>query len=205
MMCTAEVISWVWTESLTMNGEERINSATPHCPYYPVNYGTMKGLLHQPSGFTYVGALILVIVTGIAISAASTYWSTTVRREKEAELLFRGDQIRKAIKSYYESPPPGHAKFYPQSLKDLLRDPRYMKVVRHLRKIYRDPMTEDGQWGLVLDSKGGIKGVFSKSKQEPIKTDNFPSGYEGFEKAKAYEEWKFVYEPKKTVTKKINK
>ncbi|RLB79613.1 MAG: hypothetical protein DRH15_08710, partial [Deltaproteobacteria bacterium] len=120
-------------------------------------------------GFTYIGALILVVVTGIAITAASTYWSTTVRREKEAELLFRGDQIRKAIGSYYERAPSGRAKSYPSRLDDLLRDPRYMKVVRHLRRLYRDPMTDDGQWGLVLDGKGHIKGVFSKSKEKPIK------------------------------------
>ena len=166
--------------------------------------GTL-GRRAEPQGFTYVGALILVIVTGIAISAASTYWSTMVRREKEAELLFRGDQIRKAIESYYEHAPSGRGKSYPSSLKDLIKDPRYMKVVRHLRKIYRDPMTEDGQWGLILDGRGGIKGVFSKSKQRPIKVGNFPEEYESFQKAKTYEDWKFVYVPKVTVPKKVNK
>ena len=146
-------------------------------------------------GFTYIGALILVVVTGIALTSASTYWSTKVRREREAELLFRGEQIRKAIGSYYEKAPPGWAKSYPSRLEDLLKDPRYMKVVRHLRRIYRDPMTEDGQWGLVLDSKGRIKGVYSKSKEKPMKIGGFPKGYEGFEKAKTYQDWKFVYKP----------
>jgi type II secretory pathway pseudopilin PulG len=188
-----------------MSGECNLED-TPEKSWH--QYSCLSKGMSLPSdagGFTYVGALILVIVTGIAISAASTYWSTMVRREKEAELLFRGDQIRKAIGSYYEQAPPGHSKSYPSSLKDLIRDPRYMKVVRHLRKIYRDPMTEDGQWGLILDGRGRIKGVFSKSKERPIKVGNFPKGYENFEKAKTYQDWKFVYVPKVSIPKKVKK
>ena len=188
-----------------MNGEDTIATVEQICPCGDIDHSRLMNPAKSTQGFTYVGALILVIVTGIALSAASTYWSTIVQREKEAELLFRGDQIRKAIRSYYENPPSGHTKSYPQSLKDLVRDPRYMKVVRHLRKIYRDPMTEDGQWGFVLDSRGGIKGVFSKSNKRPLKASNFPKQYEGFEKAKSYQDWKFVYQAKKSTMKKANK
>ncbi len=204
-MYTAAVISLVWTGSLTMNGEPALNKRMFVRRSLRINLATVGLEGWGPAGFTYVGALILIIVTGIAISAASTYWSTTVKREKEVELLFRGDQIRKAIGSYYEHAPQGHGKSYPSSLKDLLRDPRYMKVVRHLRRIYRDPMTGDGRWGLILDSKGGIKGVFSKSKETPIKVGCFPVGYEDFERAKTYRDWKFLYEPKRTATKKVSK
>jgi len=154
-----------------------------------------NGLIFPIAGFTYIGALILVVITGIALTAASTYWSTTVRREKEAELLFRGDQIRKAIASYYTKSPSGWAHTYPSSLKDLLKDPRYPSTMRHLRRIYRDPMTEDGRWGLILDDKGCIKGVFSKSRDKPLKTGGFPEEYASFEKAKTYSDWKFVYVP----------
>ncbi len=150
----------------------------------------------KQGGFTYIGALVLVVVTGIALTGASTYWSTIVKREKEAELLFRGDRIRRAIGSYYERAPSGRPKSYPSSLEDLLKDPRYMTLKRHLRKIYPDPMTEDGKWGLILDSRGGIKGVFSKSKDRPLKTGQFPEEYSHFEKAKTYSDWKFVYVPK---------
>ncbi|MBW2018320.1 MAG: type II secretion system protein [Deltaproteobacteria bacterium] len=95
------------------------------------------------SGFTYLSALILVAVMGIALGAAGRYWSTTVKREKEKELLFRGDQIRRAIESYYLSNPGSGGAKYPLSLAHLLKDPRYHDVRRHLRKLYRDPMTED--------------------------------------------------------------
>ncbi len=147
-------------------------------------------------GFTYVGALVLVVVTGIALTSASTYWSTIVKREKEEELLFRGDRLRAAIGSFYESAPSGRANSYPSSLEELLKDPRFPILKRHIRKIYRDPMTKEGRWGLILDSRGGIKGVFSLSKEIPAKQAGFPKEYSHFENAKSYSDWKFVYVPK---------
>jgi len=192
MMSIAAATWWGSMECRTMSGRAARALVRGDC-LAACSHANLS--VHPESGFTYVGALILVVVTGIALTAASTYWSTKVRREKEAELLFRGDQICSAIESYYEKAPPGWAKSYPSRLEDLLKDPRYMKVMRHLRRVYKDPMTEDGQWGLVMDGKGGIKGVFSRGKNEPIKIGDFPEGYENFEKAKTYQDWKFVYEP----------
>ncbi len=48
----------------------------------------------------------------------------------------------------------------------------------------------------MYDSKGGVKGIYSKSREKPIKVGNFPSDYEDFEKAKNYSDWKFIYVPK---------
>jgi len=56
-------------------------------------------------------------------------------------------------------------------------------------------MTSEAQWGYVLAPKGGIKGVFSKSKETPMKTGHFPASYEDFERAKTYSDWKFVFMP----------
>ncbi len=95
--------------------------------------------------------------------------------------MFRGDQIRWAIKSFYEHPPEGRPHTYPRSMQDLLRDPRYLGVRRHLRKNYPDPMTSDGEWAFIRDSKGCIKGVFSPSQATPLKTGNFPNDYKHFE------------------------
>ncbi|MBW2305209.1 MAG: type II secretion system protein [Deltaproteobacteria bacterium] len=150
------------------------------------------------SGFTYLSALILVAVMGIALGAAGRYWSTTVKREKEKELLFRGDQIRRAIESYYLSNPGSGGAKYPLSLAHLLKDPRYHDVRRHLRKLYRDPMTEDGEWGLIMDKTGGIKGVFSKSLEPPLKRGHFPSRYASFKEASSYADWKFIASPGNT-------
>ncbi|MBW1863002.1 MAG: type II secretion system protein, partial [Deltaproteobacteria bacterium] len=147
----------------------------------------------KPEGFSYISALIFVSVMGISITAASTYWSTIMKREREKELLFRGDQIRRAIESYYTGAPGGGGKKYSRSLKELLKDPRYPAPRRHLRKLYKDPMDVDREWGFIMASGGRIKGVFSKSKEKPLKVGNFPAEYENFEKAKTYSDWKFVH------------
>jgi len=146
-------------------------------------------------GFTYPGLLILVVITGIALTSASRYWSTAARREKEAELLFRGDQIKKAIESYYNSAPNGQQK-YPRILQNLLKDNRHQIIKRHLRKIYQDPMTKDGEWEKILATGGGIKGVYSKSTAKPLKTGGFTKEYKNFEDSEKYSDWKFIYPSK---------
>ena len=69
--------------------------------------------------------------------------SHATQREKEAELLFRGEQYREAIASYYKK-----EQRYPQSLEELLEDKRYPMPVRHLRRLYRDPSPgrRNGRW-----------------------------------------------------------
>lgn len=151
------------------------------------------------SAFSYITALMFVAIIGISLTAGSTYWSTITKREKEKELLFRGDQIRRAIQSYYKGAPGGGSQ-YPASLNDLLKDPRYLTTRRYLRKIYTDPMTQDGQWGLVKAPGGGIMGVFSKSEQRPLKVGNFPEDYVSFEEAEKYSDWRFVYPNEKEAT-----
>lgn len=157
--------------------------------------GERRRKISGNGGFTYLSALIIVVISGIALTGASEYWSTIAKREREEELMFRGDRIRKAIASYYDRAPAGRAHTYPPALKDLLKDPRSMKTVRHLRKLYRDPMAGDGTWGLVLAEGGGVKGVFSKSEKKPLKAGGFPAEYQVFEKAKTYADWKFTYNP----------
>jgi len=118
-----------------------------------------------------------------------------MKREKEAELLFRGDAIRKEFESYYNFT---NNREYPRSLDDLLKDPRSLTPKRHLRKLYRDVMNPDGEWELILDDTGGIKGVRSKSKDEPLKKARFPDPYQSFETAANYNDWKFVFEARTT-------
>lgn len=156
--------------------------------------GRMEGW--KVDGFTYLGLLILVVITGIALTSASRHWSTSARREKEAELLFRGDQIKKAIESYYNSAPGGQQK-YPRILQNLLKDNRHQIIKRHLRRIYQDPMTKDGEWKKILDKGGGIKGVHSKSIAKPLKTGGFTKEYKDFEDSEKYSDWKFIYPSKR--------
>ena len=131
---------------------------------------------------------------GIGLAAVGPVSRTLQLRDKERELLFVGDQFRRAIATYYEKTP-GGLKQYPKKLEDLLRDNRYPNVQRYLRKIYTDPLTGNAQWGLVEIPGIGITGVYSLSELAPVKTANFSALYKSFATAKKYSDWKFVYVP----------
>lgn len=143
-------------------------------------------------GFTYIGLLIVVALAGIALAGAGTLWSTTVRREREAELLFVGEQFQRAITAYFEQGPGGVRQF-PAKLEDLLQDRRFPTTRRHLRKVYVDPSTGTRNWGLVRGPGDGITGVYSQSEGVPIKRAEFAAAFVQFAAAKSYRDWQFVH------------
>lgn len=151
-------------------------------------------ITNRQSGFTYLAALLLIVIMGTVLAATGVVWHTAQQREKERELLYVGDQFRRAIGLYYERTP-GKFKKYPNSLQDLLKDERHLSVQRYLRKIYLDPMTRKAAWGIVPAPGGGIMGVYSLSEEEPRKTGNFPFRDSEFEGKGKYAEWQFVYQP----------
>lgn len=143
-------------------------------------------------GFTFIGLLIIISISGILLSAVGIVWHQDSQRNKEQELLFVGDAYRRAIQSYYDESPNGN-KQYPQKLEELLLDKRFPSVKRHIRILYPNPITKDYSWMLIKQADR-IKGVTTKSEQVPIKTAGFPKVYEEFSKAKTYADWKFIYE-----------
>ena len=159
----------------------------------PLAFGSRppcQGVKKNQRGFTYVGVLIFVALTGAGLAAFGRIASHEAQREKEAELIFRGDAFRDAIASYYKK-----EQRYPQSLDQLLEDKRYPMPVRHLRTLYKDPMTGEADWGLVEAPGGGIMGVHSKSTAAPIKSGNFSLKNGEFAAAQSYAEWKFAHSP----------
>ena len=155
----------------------------------------MKRSPSRAKGFTFVSLLIVVAITAGALAAAGGLWSQAAQREKERELLFVGEQFRQAIALYYWRTP-GGAHQYPKSLEALLDDNRWPTTQRYLRKLYRDPVTNTADWGIVEAPGGsGIMGVYSKSEEVPIKTAGFPARFGAFEDARNYTEWKFVFSP----------
>ncbi len=156
-----------------------------------VNYGQLSC---REQGFAYFGLMILLLVMGVALAAGGEVWHLALKREKEQELLFVGNQFRQAIRLYYEGTP-GQARRYPARLEDLLADPRYPSTRRYLRKIYADPVTGTMTWGLVKGPSGEILGIHSLSKKEPVKKTNFSSVDKQFENKKMYADWVFMYAP----------
>ena len=143
-------------------------------------------------GFTYIGLLILIALIGVALAGTGLVFHAQAQREKEKQLLFVGDQLRRAIGQYYQRSP-GADKRFPQSLEDLLLDRRYPATQRYLRRIYRDPITGSSDWGLVRTPDDRIVGVYSRSEKSPMKSAQFPERYAEFAGKKSYSEWKFVY------------
>ena len=141
-------------------------------------------------GFTLLALLFLIAGFGVAMAALGTLWHTHVQREKEAELLFVGDQYRQALESYRATRKTGEPSA-PKKLEALLEDFRDLRLTRHLRKLYRDPFSGSENWGLVRDEQGGITAVFSQSERKPFKTANFATRYESFSSAETYRDWRF--------------
>ncbi len=159
----------------------------------PPQAGSNPRLSAGQRGFTFLAVLFFIAVLGVQLAALGTLWHTAVRREKEAELLFIGDEFRRAIARFYSvSTPGGKVQRYPQSLDELLLDPRFPAPVRHLRRVYRDPMTGLNDWGLQRNEAGGIVGVHSLSTARPLKVAGFREVDKDFTGKARYDQWIFV-------------
>jgi type II secretory pathway pseudopilin PulG len=135
----------------------------------------------------------------VLVSVVVPVWRTTIQREREAELVFRGEQYARAIALYQRQ----FANASPKDL-DVLVEQKF------LRKRYRDPMVPDGEFMTVLagsdtvetlesqidvgvrdsvrtqmgdNALGGIIGVTSRSTHESVRQ------YNG---ARRYNEWVFL-------------
>ncbi|MDO9002203.1 MAG: type II secretion system protein [Aquabacterium sp.] len=131
-------------------------------------------------GFTYLMLLWWVAVSSVLLAALGQSWSIEARRQREMELVFRGEQIKAALLSYQESSPT-LPKTLPTRLEDLIEDQRGPDIKRHLRKLWPDPITGSSQWGLVREG-GVIRGVYSTSDRQPLRA---PQG------VSTYQEWRF--------------
>ena len=139
-------------------------------------------------GFGYLLVLFALAALGLLLAGAGQVWHTAQLRENEAELLFIGNQFRLALGSYQQATPEGTPQL-PLKLEELVEDRRFPVPRRHLRKLYRDPMTGKAQWGLVK-AGGRIIGVHSLSDGRPLKF-YFPESNAVFEGAVRYDQWVF--------------
>ena len=152
--------------------------------------------------------IVAMSVMAILMTAAMPVWKHMAQREKEEELVFRGEQYAHAIGMFQRRT----ANAYPPNLDVLVQQ-------KFLRKKYKDPITNDdfvplaqsqqagrgnqpgqgtaqagrgGQTpgaatpGQAVGGVGGIMGVTSKSTAESIRL------YKG---RSHYNEWAFIYTP----------
>ena len=143
-------------------------------------------------GFLLLALLIGLALSSIALMGAVDIWTVQRQREKEADLLFVGNQYRQAIQRYYFAAPTGTPRILPLAFVDLLEDDRYPVPVRHLRRLYPDPITGKGEWGTVRVGDR-IAGIYSLSEAQPIKQRGFAPLYKGFEERPRYRDWVFEF------------
>ncbi|WP_144400024.1 type II secretion system protein [Geobacter pickeringii] len=149
-------------------------------------------ILRSVDGFTYLAAIMIVVIMGIMLGVSGQLWRTTMKREREEELLFRGQQYKAAMERWYKPGGPGQPP--PSSLndlKDLLKDPHSTTTVRYIRRLYKDPVTGK-DFDVVRQPGKGIVGVMSTSEDEPLKAGGFPKGLEALEGANQYKKWLFA-------------
>ena len=135
-----------------------------------------------------VGISILAVMLGVALPL----WHTAVRREREAELVFRGEQYVQAIRLFQRR----YAGTFPPNIDVLVQQ-------RFLRRRYQDPITRGDFQPLYADvgmeaasvrasgqapapatpTRGGVIGVVSTSTDRSLRMYN-GRGH--------YNEWTFV-------------
>lgn len=93
--------------------------------------------------------LLLATLVFIAAMAVVPNAKNQVMREREEEMVWRGNQYKRGIKMYYRKT----GKF-PTSLEDLTK-PK-LGNIRFMRQAYKDPMNgKDGEWRLIYVGPAG--------------------------------------------------
>ncbi len=114
------------------------------------------GLRGRPAsrkeGYALLIVMMMATILLVSLTAALPNIYVEGQREREQELIFRGEQYARAIALF-------HTQFnrYPASIKELL----HTNNLSFLRQAYRDPMSKSGRWrfihatanGIILDSK----------------------------------------------------
>lgn len=146
----------------------------------------------RDGGFTYLSLIILVAIIGLVSASTLKLGALAQRSRAEQQLLDIGAAFSDALQSYADATPAGFPP-QPPSFKELLRDPRFPGVRRHLRKVFVDPMTGKAEWGIAyLGDKVGVLAVYSLSDAKPVKIGNFPARFQGLAGKQKISEWRFV-------------
>jgi type II secretory pathway pseudopilin PulG len=89
----------------------------------------------REAGFSLVAAAASITIMLLLMGLAMPSWKYVMQNAREEELIFRGTQIVEAIERYQKK----HGNAAPISLEVLVKG-------KFLRKEYKDPMTEKGEW-----------------------------------------------------------
>jgi len=126
--------------------------------------------LTNQAGVTYLFVMMLVVAMSISLMVVTQQWSVIMKRDREAELLFRGTRIKEAIERYvadHEAQKAIRPNRWPRTLKELTKkNPK-----RYLQAAYTDPIT--GKDFDLIKIGEELHGVRSTSTDVPYDQVNF--------------------------------
>lgn len=100
---------------------------------------------HGQAGFTLAALIVAIAIMSIFMGVAVQTVEFQMRREREAELIFRGQQYVEAIRLYKQK---------------YGRNPMRLKEIwdakpRVIRKKFKDPITDSDAWGVIFVGQEG--------------------------------------------------
>ena len=102
----------------------------------------------EDCGYALLVVMMLATLLLISLSVALPKVYTAGQREREEELIFRGNEYARAIVLFRRQ-----FRRYPASVKELLQT----NGIRFLRREYPDPMSRNGKWRFIhADANGRI-------------------------------------------------
>ncbi len=113
-----------------------------------------------------VGLMASVAVLSILLMVAEQSWSDVKRRDDEAEMIFRANDIVRSLKRYRTD----RGGKLPMKLEELMEPGTRGQYF--LRKLWKDPLVKGGKWGILFASPQG--GIIDPSA--PAATDPTASG-----------------------------
>jgi hypothetical protein len=114
------------------------------------------------------GLIAMIAIMMILSTVAFQAWEDVLRRDNEAEMIFRAEEIARAIQRYRQD----HNGAGPPSLEMLAEPgPRGQYYLRHK---YRDPLVKDGVWGLLFEGPDGS--ILDPSQVSPERNLGFDQG-----------------------------
>lgn len=148
----------------------------------------------RSSGFAYVMVLVVLALMGTTMAVVGTMWQAERHRLQEDELLRIGAAYAEGIRSY-QSISQGHLRQFPPSLDALLLDQRFAGTVRHIRRLYPNPLNPLLPWGVIRGDDGTVRGVYCPSDEVPLKRIGVDLGNVQLMPATHYRDWKFIPTP----------
>ena len=104
-------------------------------------------------GVLLISLLVAMTVMIILLTASAQSWTTIMQRERELELIFRGNQYIIALRQYAKE----HGGAYPMELEDLIKEGPMRH--RYIRQLFRDPFDKEGEWNLIYLAPNGKSAI----------------------------------------------